>query len=62
VDAYTFTKQAKKVYTNIVCQKVDGKCSPGQERSTDGEIHAIRDHNNISSVLQHTHKHTKKAV
>jgi hypothetical protein len=31
-DAHTFTKQAKNVYTNVVCQKADSSCSLWQER------------------------------
>jgi hypothetical protein len=34
------------------CQKADGSCFLGQERSADGGIHAVRDHrNNITSVM-----------
>jgi hypothetical protein len=39
-----------------VCQKADGNCFLGQERSGDGGIHVIRNHNNIRSVLQNTIK------
>jgi hypothetical protein len=49
VDAHTFTTQAEKVQTNVVCQKVDDNCFLEQERSADGGIHATRD--NITSVL-----------
>jgi hypothetical protein len=35
-------------------QKADGSCFLGQDRSTDGEIHARRDHSNIRNVLQNT--------
>jgi hypothetical protein len=38
---HTSTKQAKKVETNV-CQKADGICFVGQERSADGGIHATR--------------------
>jgi hypothetical protein len=38
------------------CQKVDGNCFLGQERSADNGIHATKDHNNIRSVLQDTKK------
>jgi hypothetical protein len=53
VDAYAFTKQAEKV-DKRVHQKADGNCFLGQERSADGGIHAIRDDNNVTSVLQNT--------
>jgi hypothetical protein len=39
VDAHTLTKQAKKVQTNV-CQKANGNCFLGQERSAYGGIHA----------------------
>jgi hypothetical protein len=55
VDAHTFTKQAKKVQTNTVCQKADDYCLLGQDRSTDSEINT-RDHNKIIDVLQNTEK------
>jgi hypothetical protein len=42
VNAPTFTKQAEEVQTNV-CQKADGNCFLGQERSSDGGIHATRD-------------------
>jgi histone-lysine N-methyltransferase SETMAR len=38
------------------CQKVDSNCFLGQERSADGGIHATKDHNNVTSVLQNTKK------
>jgi hypothetical protein len=50
VDAHTFTKQTKKVSTDV-CQKADGNCFLGHERSADGGIHAPRDHDNVISVL-----------
>jgi hypothetical protein len=56
VDAQTFIKQAKKVQTNVVCQKADDNCFLGQERSADGEIHSTRNHNNITSVLRNIKK------
>jgi hypothetical protein len=52
---HTFTKQAIKVQTNVVCmpeslwQLFSGT---GQESSADGGIHATRDHNNVRSVLR----------
>jgi hypothetical protein len=56
VDAHTFTRQAEIVSTNIAWQKADGNCFLGQERSADGEIHASRDHNNITAVILNTKK------
>jgi hypothetical protein len=50
VDARTFTKNAEKVQTNAVCQKVDANCFMGQERSAGNEIHAKREVNNVKSV------------
>jgi hypothetical protein len=38
------------------CQKADGNCFLGQERSADGEIHATGDHTNVTSVLRNTKK------
>jgi hypothetical protein len=40
------------------CQKADGNCFLGQERSADGEIRTTRDHNNIRCVLRNTKKTT----
>jgi hypothetical protein len=51
MDAHIF---AKKVETNIVCQKADDNCFLGQEMSADGGIHATRDHNNVRSVWRNT--------
>jgi hypothetical protein len=53
---YTFTRLAEKFKQTSVCQKADGSCFLGQERSADGGIHATRDHNNFRSVLQKTEK------
>jgi hypothetical protein len=58
VDAHTFTKQAEKLQTNV-CQKADDNCFLGQGKeclSTDGGVHATKDHNNVRSVLQNTKK------
>jgi hypothetical protein len=52
VNAHTFTKQAEKFETNAICQKADGDCFLGQERSADGGIHATRIHNDFRSVLR----------
>jgi hypothetical protein len=41
----------KKVQINLVCQKADGSCFLGQERSADGGIQATREHSNVQSVL-----------
>jgi hypothetical protein len=38
----------------FACQKADGICFMGQERSVDGGIRATRDHNNLGSVLRNT--------
>jgi hypothetical protein len=46
----------KKFKQTSACQKADGNCFLGQERSADGRIHAIRDHNNVRRVLQNTTK------
>jgi hypothetical protein len=52
VDAHTFTKQAEKLYTNVVCLKADDNCFLGEERSAEGGIHATGDHNNVRSVFR----------
>jgi hypothetical protein len=61
-------EQSKKMHTHSpnmlkkfklplsACQKADGNCFLGQERSADGEIHETGDHNNVTSVLQNTKK------
>jgi hypothetical protein len=52
VDAHTFNKQAEKfTQTLSACQKADGNCLLGHERSADGEIHAKRDHDRFRIVL-----------
>jgi hypothetical protein len=51
---HTFTKQAEKVYTNVVCQKADDNCFLGQERSADSGIHATRDHINVLRNIKKT--------
>jgi hypothetical protein len=38
----TFTRHAENVETNVACQKADGSCFLGQERSAYGGINAIR--------------------
>jgi hypothetical protein len=40
-----------KKKTLSVCQKADGNCFLGQQRSADGGVHAKRDQNNIRSIL-----------
>jgi hypothetical protein len=50
---HTFTKQSKKVQTNV-CQKAADSCFLGQKKSAYGGINAMRDHNNVRSVLQNT--------
>jgi hypothetical protein len=49
-------KLKKFKQTLFACQKADGNCFLGQERSTDSGIHATRDYNNIRSVLGNTKK------
>jgi hypothetical protein len=38
---HTFTRKAEKKFKQMlsVCQKADGKCFLGQEKSADGGIH-----------------------
>jgi hypothetical protein len=50
----------RKTGRAAACQKADGNCFLGQDRSADGGIHATSDHNNIRSVLRNTKK--KKTV
>jgi hypothetical protein len=38
------------------CQKADGNCFLGQERSADDRIYATRDHSNVRSVLRNTNE------
>jgi hypothetical protein len=47
-------KQKKFKQTLSSCQKADGNCFLGQERSTDGGIYAKRDHDNVTSLLRNT--------
>jgi hypothetical protein len=44
----------KKFKQTSACQKADGNCFPGQERSADGGIDAGRDHN-VKSILHAKH-------
>jgi hypothetical protein len=46
----------KKFKQTFACQKADGNCFLGQERSADVGSHATRDHNNITNVLRNTKK------
>jgi hypothetical protein len=50
---YTHSPDKPKTFkqTLSACQKADGSCFLGQERSADGGIHATRDHRNVTSVL-----------
>jgi hypothetical protein len=50
---HTYSPKKKKKFKQMLstCQKTDGNCFLGQERSVNGGIHATRDHNNIRSVL-----------
>jgi hypothetical protein len=61
VDAHTFTKQAKKVQTNV-CQKADCNCFLKQERCAVGGINATKDHSNVRSILQNTKKKLHTAI
>jgi hypothetical protein len=56
VDAHIFTKQAENFKQTSVCQKADGSCFLGQERSADGGIPATSDHNNFRNILRNTKK------
>jgi hypothetical protein len=47
-------KPKKFKQTLSVCQKADGNCFLGEERSADGGIHATRNHNNVRNVLRNT--------
>jgi hypothetical protein len=58
VDEHTFTIQAEKFQQMSACQKADGNCFLGQERSADGGIHAARDHSSIREVYCETLKET----
>jgi hypothetical protein len=51
---YTHSSQTPRKFkqTLSTCQKADGNCLLGQERSADGRIHATRDHSNVISVLR----------
>jgi phage gp29-like protein len=60
MDAHTFTKEAKKFKQMLsACQKADGNCLLGQERSANSGIHATRNHNNVRSELRNTKKTAK---
>jgi hypothetical protein len=45
-------QQAGTLYTNVICQKADGNCFLGEERSADVGIYATGDHSNLTSVLR----------
>jgi hypothetical protein len=49
-------KPKKFKQTLFACQKAEGSCFLGQERSANGGIHATRDHDNFRSVLQNKKK------
>jgi hypothetical protein len=49
-------KPKKFKQTLSAWQKADGICFLGQEMSADVGIHALRDHNNVTSVLRNTKK------
>jgi hypothetical protein len=40
----------KKFKQTPACQKADGSCFLGQERSADDEIHATREHSNVKNA------------
>jgi hypothetical protein len=48
--------KAKKFKQTSACQKADGNCFLGQERSAYGGIHATKDHNDVRRILQSTKK------
>jgi hypothetical protein len=49
VDANSPNKLKNFKQTLSACQKANGNCFLGQERSADGGIHATKDHNNVAS-------------
>jgi hypothetical protein len=55
------SNKPKKFKETSACQKAEGNCFLGQKRSSDGGIHASRDHNNVRNVLRNT-KITRKAI
>jgi hypothetical protein len=52
---YSPNKPKKFKQTLSTCQKTDGNCFLGHDRTADGGIHAIRDHSNVRSVLLTKH-------
>jgi hypothetical protein len=52
----------KKFKQTSACQKADGNCFVGQERSADGGIHATRDHNNVTNVLRNTDRNLCRTI
>jgi hypothetical protein len=54
--AHSPNKPRQFKQTLSACQKADGNCFLGHERSADHGIHATRDHNNVISVLQNSKK------
>jgi hypothetical protein len=55
-------KPKKFKQTLSACQKADGNCVMGQERSVEGGIHVTRDHNNVRSVLRNTKDYVGLAI
>jgi hypothetical protein len=51
---HTFITQVKKVETNSACQKADGNCFLGEEKSSGVGINATRDKSNVRNVLRNT--------
>jgi macrodomain Ter protein organizer (MatP/YcbG family) len=59
---HSANKPKKLKQTLSACQKADGNCFLGQERSADGGIHATWDNNNFTSVLRNTKKKMRRAI
>jgi hypothetical protein len=51
MNTHSPNKPKKFKQTLPACQKAEGNCFLGQERSGDGGIHATEDYNNVTSVL-----------
>jgi hypothetical protein len=60
---HTHSSNKLKKFTQTLssCQKADGNCFLGQERSAEGGIHATRDRNNVRSALRST-KITRRVI
>jgi hypothetical protein len=53
---YSPNKAKKFRQTLSACQKAEGSCFLGQDRSADGGVHATRDHINVRNVVQNNKK------